>query len=519
MQEKNTTEPSFVEMLDLMSSKVGGTAMAANDEFFAPKENLVNPHPAEWREGAYTDRGKWMDGWESRRRRADRDVAHDWCLLRLGIPGMVSGVVVDTAFFRGNYPASCSIEYACIDEYWSAEQILDPKNNVEWKTLLPRANLQGHTRNCFAIDPQQAPHRVTHVRLNMFPDGGIARLRIHGTPMPAWAGRGGLGAEIDLAASESGAVAISCSDMFFSSRHNLIAPGLSAGMHDGWETKRRRGPGHDWAIVKLAGAGQIGRVEVDTSHFKGNAPGSFALEWCHHDELNHQLSEAKWLPLMDETSLLPNTRHFFADGIKNHRAATHIRLNIFPDGGVARLRVWGKLDDAARQDLGLKYFNAMFDDKKRKALSACCGSNTWVEQMLTRAPFASVADMRFAAEDAFAKLTDADWQEAFHAHPRIGQRAEASSKHGAMGNAWSQGEQQGMQQAVDDIKAEMQEMNVKYDEKFGHIFITCATGKTATEMLQEIKTRINNSKDDEAKIAAAEQKKITAIRMTKLLNL
>ncbi len=315
----------FTDLTDLAAERLGGAVLAANDEFFAPKESLLRAGEAVWIEGQYTDVGKWMDGWETRRR---REPGHDWCLVRLGLPGVLRGVTVDTAHFRGNFPESCSLEACAVEGYPAPEEL----TGAAWTEILPRSPLQGNTKNRFPIERESG--RVTHLRFNIFPDGGVARLRVHGEVVPDWSRLARHG-EIDLAAMEHGGLVLSCSDMFFGNRHHLILPGPPLGMHDGWETRRRRGPGHDWAIVKLGARGTVHRVEVDTSHFKGNAPGSCSIEGCDEDL-------ESWREILPLTPLRPNTRHRF-DEIAASGAITHARLNIHPDGGVARLRLYGTL--------------------------------------------------------------------------------------------------------------------------------------------------------------------------------
>jgi allantoicase len=315
--------PMFTDQIDLASERLGGAVIDANDDFFAPKEALIHPGAPVWREGEYTDRGKWMDGWETRRRRSP---GHDWAIVRLGAPGVVRGVVIDTAFFTGNYPERASID-GCIDGLGHSDSA--------WIPLLAEVPLTGNAKNTFAID---APHlRITHVRLNIFPDGGVARLRVHGDVVAdeeLFAG----GREVDLAAMEHGGVVVECSDMHYGNRQNLILPGRSTHMGDGWETRRRRGPGHDWTIVRLARRGVIHRVELDTDHFKGNAPGSCMLETCN---VTSEIVPPgmSWHELVAETSVEPDARHSW--DVSSPHAATHVRLNIYPDGGVARLRLLG----------------------------------------------------------------------------------------------------------------------------------------------------------------------------------
>jgi allantoicase len=324
----------FMDLVDLAAERLGGAVLHANDEFFAPKEALLRAPPPEWREGVYTDRGKWMDGWETRRRRTP---GHDWCIVRLGVPGAIHGVVVDTSFFRGNYPESCSIDAAVIPGTPGADVLLDEKR-AAWTTILEQTRLAGDARNEFEL--RGAP-TATHLRFNIYPDGGVARLRVHGEPRfdpgIVTAGR-----EIDLAALENGGLALECSDMFFGNRHNLIQPGRSTHMGDGWETKRRRGPGHDWVVIRLATRGIVGRVEVDTDHFKGNAPASCMLEVV-DDPSNIGalcLPKGEWRPLLTQSPLQPHARHRFVD-LTTAGPATHARFTIFPDGGIARLRLFG----------------------------------------------------------------------------------------------------------------------------------------------------------------------------------
>jgi allantoicase len=328
----------FTELIDLASEKLGGAALVTNDDFFAAKENLLKASTPVFIEGKYTDRGKWMDGWESRRRRTP---GFDWCIIRLGLPGIVRGIVVDTSFFRGNFPEHCSLEAATLEGLPTESELTD--ESVNWMPILPQMQLAGDSQNPFPIDYNE---RVTHLRFKIYPDGGVARLRVYGEVAPDWQKLKRIGGHIDLAAVENGGLVLSCSDMFFGHRHNLIMPGRATNMSDGWETKRRRGPGHDWVIIKLGAPGHIHHVEVDTSYFKGNFPESCSLEACHAEGIaSESLTELSvpWNNVLTRTKLQAHTRHYFDQELLDAGVVSHLRFNIFPDGGVSRLRVYGSL--------------------------------------------------------------------------------------------------------------------------------------------------------------------------------
>ena len=320
----------FTELIDLASEKLGGTVLVANDDFFASKENLIRAAAPVWKEGLYTDDGKWMDGWESRRRRSPHlDEPFDWCMIRLGMPGEVKGVVVDTAFFRGNFPSHCSLEACTVDGHPNVDELL--AETTQWREILPVSELQGDSKNKFEIADTG---RVTHLRFKIYPDGGVARLRVHGSVMPDWDELRKRNSEIDLAAAENGGDVLSASDEFFGHRQNLIMPGFAHDMSDGWETRRRRGPGHDWCVVRLGTAGKVTRVEVDTSFFRGNYPESCMLEGGDGTE---------WRELLPTSKLQAHTRHTYSDKLADLGGVTHVRFNIYPDGGVSRLRLFGRI--------------------------------------------------------------------------------------------------------------------------------------------------------------------------------
>jgi len=335
---------TFLDLVDLASERLGAAVVAANDEFFGSKDNLIKAEAPIWREGEYTDRGKWMDGWETRRRRG---TGHDWCIVRLGVPGLVRGVDVDTSHFKGNHPEACAIEVCDLPGVATDDQF----GRAEWREVLARTPLAADSHHQLSIDG--AP-KATHLRLRIYPDGGVARLRVYGDVVADWARLARRG-EVDLAAVEHGGVVVACSDMLFGSRHNLIMPGDARHMGDGWETRRRRGAGHDWAIIRLGAPGTIRRVEVDTRHFKGNAAGDCSLETCalrpsQGGSLRDAGGTAAWDPqaavawqeLLPLAPLQPHARHTFEDELKTIDLVTHVRFNVFPDGGVGRLRLFGR---------------------------------------------------------------------------------------------------------------------------------------------------------------------------------
>jgi allantoicase len=327
---------AFTELIDLAAEKVGGRTLIANDEFFAPKENLLKPGRGVFIPDKYTEFGKWMDGWETRRKRVLP--GHDWCILQLGLPGVVRGVDIDTNHFLGNFPEYASVDALAVEGSPSPESLAEAR----WTEILPRMRLSGGSRNLFPIVSEQ---RWTHLRLNIYPDGGVARLRVHGEVKPDLQRMVGQAGQVDLAAAENGGTVIQCNDAFFGPKDNLILPGRAANMGEGWETRRKRVPGYDWIVVKLATPGNVQRIEVDTAHYKGNFPDACSIEGCYLREHILDFANAKdieWKELLPRTKLQADHRHFFEQELRAAGPFTHVRLNIYPDGGVSRLRVHGR---------------------------------------------------------------------------------------------------------------------------------------------------------------------------------
>ena len=328
----DTLQPAFTKLTDLAAERLGGKALLCSDDFFAEKENLLKPSRGVFIADKYTDRGKWMDGWESRRKRSP---GHDWCIIQLATSGKIKGVDIDTNHFLGNHPPHASID-ACNFTDGNADM-----ENAKWVEILPKSPLKAGSQNFYEIADQNI---YTHLRLNIFPDGGVARLKVYGEVFKNW-DIVNKSEEIDLAAAVNGAKSILCNDMFFSHMDNLIMPGRGINMGDGWETKRNRTPGNkDWVIVRLAHKGIIEKVLIDTCHFKGNYPDSFLLEGCNilpKEEVKLQTKDIQWISILPQTKLQADNEHYFESFNKSE--FTHVRLSIFPDGGISRMRLWGRI--------------------------------------------------------------------------------------------------------------------------------------------------------------------------------
>lgn len=324
--------PDFVRRyVNLADARLGAVALDCSDDFFADRQRMLNPEPAVFVPGKYDANGKWMDGWESRRKRGP---GHDWCVVRLARPARLLGVDLDTSHFTGNFPPAASLEACCLDAG-------DPEASTVWEPLLPAQNLAGNRHHYVALDGTRA---VSHVRVNLFPDGGLARLRLYGVPAFDAAATDTEGL-VDLVAAIQGGTVVAANNEHFGRAANLLLPGRGVNMGDGWETRRRREPGHDWCILALARPGTIAAIEVDTCHFKGNYPDRCSLQAAHvvggtPESLVTQ--SMFWPLLLPEQPLQMDRQHHFRSEILPHGAITHVRFNIHPDGGVSRLRLRGR---------------------------------------------------------------------------------------------------------------------------------------------------------------------------------
>ncbi len=320
--------------------------IAASDESFGDKENLLKPGPAVFEPGRYGNRGEIVDGWETRRR---REPGHDWALVRLGAPGAISSFDVDTSFFTGNFPESCRVEACGREGYPSPAELI--KADGEWTELVPRLSLHGDRHNTLRVSDSR---RFTHIRLSIFPDGGVARLRVFGQVIPD--PRLLDGVTIDLASQRYGGAVVASSDGFYTSAQLLNRPDSARTMGEGWETRRRRDSGNDFVVFQLAFVGTVQQLIVDTAHFKYNATAEISVFGC-RDEAPPRIDSPGWTPLLGRTRLQPDTRHVFP--VAGSAPVGWIRLDAFPDGGISRVRVVGSIDPLARRRAGYRWFNAL----------------------------------------------------------------------------------------------------------------------------------------------------------------
>ena len=498
------TTQIFSNLVDLVSAQIGGEALLCSDDFFASMDNLIQSGRGVFIADKYTERGKWMDGWESRRRRTP---GHDWCILKLGVAGRVRGFDIDTNHFMGNHAPFASVDACFVEGDISPEHLRD---RVEWTEILPASALERGSQNIFAAD---IVGEWTHIRLNIYPDGGVARLRVFGEPQRSTTES----QSIDLASVAAGGQTLACSDMFFSPMINLISPGRAENMGEGWETRRRRGKGWDWIVVQLGQPGILEKVELDTHFFKGNYPDQCALEGLYWpDAPAHMLANwESWHTLIPPTHLQADHNHSITD-LKPIGPISHIRLRVLPCGGVSRLRAFGKPVEGPQVPAPLQRLNTMSNQAAGAHLARACGSSRWVQAMLQARPFRSHEELFGRAEQIWWQLGDKDWLEAFGHHPRIGADIDSLRKKFAATSDLSEREQAGVVGASEETLQGLCEGNKSYEDLYGFIFIVCASGKSAEEMLGLLKGRMHRERDQELRVAAGEQLKITKLRLASL---
>jgi len=493
----------FAHLTDLSSDLTGTFVHYATDDYFAEKENLLKTNAPEWREGAYTDRGKWMDGWESQRKRGP---GHDHCIIRLGSPGSIEGILCDTTHFKGNAPQEVSLEIA---------ELPDTKadfSDVDWREVIARSAVKADFANILQLVTPSP--RATHVRLHIYPDGGVGRLRVYGQVMPAprlyWQP-----GSIDLAAIGNGGTIAAVSDQFFGPPSNLLLPGRGVNMGDGWETKRRRTPGSDWCVIKLCRRSIVERVELDTHFFKGNAPQATLIECLDTETLSRAEAHAPdgWQVFLEKTPLVQHRCHQLEPA--RRIPVTHLRVHIFPHGGVNRMRVFGRTLDTPAERSALRALDAT-GDAARELFKSFCGAKAFVDRLLAQRPFGSVRELFERVDESFWACGTDDLLEAFAAHPRIGDKAAAATQT-VQSAAWSKGEQAQIERDAEATLTRLKTVNDQYVQKFGFIFIVFASGRSAAEMLEIAENRVDNDKPTEIDNAAREQLRITRLRIEKWL--
>ncbi len=329
IDDAGTGDHPFRRFIRLEQPRLGSQVTWASDEFFGHKERLIDPATPVFVADRYDDHGKWMDGWETRRRRS---AGHDACILRLGMPGIVRGVDIDTSYFTGNVPAEASID-ACVSD--------EDVPGDGWETLLPRQPLDGDAHHFAGIEDDRT---WTHVRLNVYPDGGVARLRIYGEARPLGLPEDG---SIDLVSLGNGGRVLAASNEHFGRAQHLNLPGRAVHAGDGWQTARRRQPGHEWAILALGWPGVIERVEVDTGQYKGSHPEQVSLEAASFDSGTDVAYDSdRWQTLLPASKVSMDKKHYFEDELAALGPVTHAMLCVHPDGGVSRLRLFGRASSA-----------------------------------------------------------------------------------------------------------------------------------------------------------------------------
>jgi allantoicase len=512
----------FSHLTELSLDATGSFVLHATDDYFAPKESLLRPHAPEWHEGEYTERGKWMDGWESSRRRTP---GHDWVIVRLGTPGTIEGVVCDTTHFKGNAPQEVSLEALDAPLTTPIEELLatpvdtgaaDTAGGRTWREVIPRTAVKPDFPN--VLIPFTVSGRATHVRLRIHPDGGVARLRVFGEVQPDADVFWGPGS-VDLAAIENGGAIALASDSFFGPPSNLLLPGRSTNMGGGWETRRRRTPGSDWCVIRLGRRGRVHHLDLDTHFFKGNAPQAVLVEYLDAeglpaDAIASRLPDAAaWKTLVERSAVSQHRRHRLVPmrGVN----ASHLRVHIFPHGGVNRLRAFGEAADTPAEARALVTLHALEKGARNDVLMSFCPSRAFVERLASSLPVGSVRALVASAAAAMAALSPADLLEAYAAHPRLGAAPPASDSSAHAG--WSRAEQSSLAAGAAAQLDRLRAGNDAYFAKFGFPFIAFASGRGAGELAELLEERLASGRDAEIERASLELARITRLRIGRWL--
>ena len=319
-------------LINLAQSRLGSKIVYKTDEFFAPAKRIINPWPPVFKEGVFDKHGKWMDGWETKRKRGK---GYDYLILKLGRPGRISKIDIDTSYFSGNQPSKVSL-HAC----FSKKKL--PNKNSKWTTILKKKPTKANSHHFFNVKNKSI---FTHIKLNIFPDGGVARIRIYGSMEIL---KNFTGKVLNLTSVLHGATPIACNNEHFGRAENILAPGMGKNMGDGWETRRSRGKNFDWLIIKCAVAGKINKIQIDTHHFKGNYPDKCSIQAAFIDKKISSRAivnnSKKWKLLLNKVKLYAHKKHNFKNNLMKSKKINYIKINIFPDGGISRIRVFGKTE-------------------------------------------------------------------------------------------------------------------------------------------------------------------------------
>jgi allantoicase len=493
-----TAEAGASAWVDLAVRAVGGAVVAASDETFAEKENLVSTAGATHAAHTFGHKGQIYDGWETRRRRPTAEApdpldpaGDDWAVIRLGLPGIVHRVVVDTAFFDGNHPLSAEVDTRWIEGHPTPAEAVDGP----WEPLCGTA-LQGNTAHTVEVE---APRAATHVRLRIHPDGGVARLRVLGEVLPdvrRWRGIG-----VDLASLAAGGRVLDASNRHYSPPENLLLPGTAAHMGQGWETRRRREGGFDWVDVALGVAGRVHQVVVDTTHFVGNAPGTVRLVALGTDGGGER-------ELLGETAVQPDAEHWFGapDGLDDGLVVDRVRVEVRPDGGFARLRLYGRPTREAAAAAGLRRFHAMPAGVAEGVLLGCASAPDWAAAIVAGRPYRDLDALIGTASEGILALDEKGLTAALAGHARIGAPADGVGAREQAGAA-------GLDEAG---RAALAEGNRAYEERFGHVYLVRAAGRSGEDLLALLHERLRNDPDTEAEVVRAQLAEITALRIEAL---
>ncbi len=476
--------------IDLASDRLRGYVLASSDQAFTSGAQLVS-----------SQEPKSSLGWRTRRR---RESGHDWAVIRLGVPGIVEELVIDTTGQAGQSPTHVSVEGCNAPHTCAAGDLKD------WEALLPKTVLADDCPNTFSVPNGK---RYSHLRLNIYPDGGITRFHALGQPVPSWMAPGAVPlSSLDLAGAHNGGQVFGWSDAISApAAQNLIYPSAPSDSNDAWITRRRRQPGHDWLVVRLAEAGQLHTVVLDTERLETDIPAKASLEGAHS---LGQPEESDWFELLPAQATLSNTEHVYSQEIATHEEVRWVRLNLFPDGGMARLRLWGALSPKGQVQSRLRYLNSASSGELREIFRAVCHSDKWASSMALAGPFESVSDLQKKGATAWSHCREVDWREALAGHPRIGEKA----KGGDLASRWSRGEQSKAATPDEAIKAELRENQLVYEERFGFLFLICATGRTTDQILSVLKVRLEQTPEIELQTVAEELAKIIHLRLEKLLE-